>query len=121
MKIITGYRAEPHITAQQDRNVNMGIFGSGTYIVDMGSKMAATVVSANEITIANGLLVAEGCTAEIERHIGVSGDRQRLPGNAEDGPDRSKVHEGFRNRSRGHAARSDHRNAGGEQSCRSEL
>mgnify|MGYP002516605991 FL=1 len=67
MKIITGYRAEPHITAQQDRNVNMGIFGSGTYIVDMGSKMAATVVSANEITIANGLLVTEGCTAEIER------------------------------------------------------
>lgn len=67
MNIITGYRAEPHITAQQDRNVNMGILGSGTYIVDMGSKMAATVVSANEITIANGLLVAEGCTAEIER------------------------------------------------------
>ena len=67
MKIITGYKAEPHITAQQDRDVNMGIFGSGTYIVDMGSKMAATVVSANEITIANGLLVAEGCTAEIER------------------------------------------------------
>ena len=67
MKIITGYKAEPHITAQQDRNVNMGIFGSGTYIVDIGSKMAATVVSANEITIANGLLVAEGCTAEIER------------------------------------------------------
>lgn len=67
MKIITGYRAEPHITAQQDRNVNMGIFGSGTYIVDMGSKLAATVVSANEITIANGLLVAEGCTAEVER------------------------------------------------------
>ena len=71
MKIITGYRAEPHITAQQDRNVNMGIFGSGTYIVDMGSKLAATVVSANEITIADGLLVAEGCTAEIER--GTSG------------------------------------------------
>lgn len=67
MNIITGYRAEPHITAQQDRNVNMGIFGSGTYIVDMGSKLAATVVSANEIAIADGLLVAEGCTAEIER------------------------------------------------------
>ena len=67
MNIITGYRAEPHITAQQDRNVNMGIFGAGTYIVTIGSKMAATVVSANEITIADGLLVAEGCTAEIER------------------------------------------------------
>lgn len=67
MKIITGYRAEPHITAQQDRNVNMGIFGSGTYIVDMGSKMAATVVSANEISIADGLVVAQGCTAEVAR------------------------------------------------------
>ena len=67
MNIITGYKAEPHITAQQDRNVNMGIFGAGTYIVNIGSKMAATVVSANEITIADGLLVAEGCTAEIER------------------------------------------------------
>lgn len=67
MNIITGYRAEPHITAQQDRNVNMGIFGTGTHIVNIGSKMAATVVSANEITIADGLLVAEGCTAEIER------------------------------------------------------
>lgn len=67
MNIITGYRAEPHITAQQDRNVNMGIFGAGTYIVNIGSKMAATVVSANEITVADGLLVAEGCTAEIER------------------------------------------------------
>lgn len=67
MNIITGYKAEPHITAQQDRNVNMGIFGTGTYIVDIGSTMAATVVSANEITIADGLLVTEGCTAEIER------------------------------------------------------
>ena len=67
MKIITGYRDEPHITSQQDRNVNIGIFGSGTHIVNVGSKMAATIVSANEITIADGLLVAEGCTAEIER------------------------------------------------------
>ena len=67
MKIITGYRGEPHITSQQDRNVNIGIFGSGTHIVNVGSKMAATIVSANEIVIADGLLVAEGCTAEIER------------------------------------------------------
>ena len=67
MKIITGYKAEPHITSQQDRNVNMGIFGTGAYIANLGNKLAATVVSANEITIADGLLVAEGCTAEVER------------------------------------------------------
>ena len=57
MNIITGYKAEPHITAQQDRNVNMGIFGAGTHIVNIGSKMAATVVSANEITVADGALL----------------------------------------------------------------
>lgn len=67
MNIITGYRGEPHITSQQDRNVNIGIFGSGTHIVNVGSKMAATIVSANEIVIADGLMVAEGCTATIER------------------------------------------------------
>ena len=67
MKIITGYRGEPHITPQQDRNVNMGIFGTGAYIANLGNKLAATVVSANEITITDGLLVAEGCTAEVER------------------------------------------------------
>jgi hypothetical protein len=67
MNIITGYIGEPHITSQQDRNVNIGIFGSGTHIVNVGSKMAASIVSANEIVIADGLLVAEGCTAEIER------------------------------------------------------
>ena len=67
MNIITGYRAEPHITAQQDRDVNIGIFGAGAKIIKgVGSEMAATVVSANEVEIADGTLVAEGCTAEIQ-------------------------------------------------------
>ena len=67
MNIITGYRAEPHITAQQDRDVNIGIFGASAKILKgVGSEMAATVVSANEVEIADGALVAEGCTAEIQ-------------------------------------------------------
>ena len=66
MNIITGYRAEPHITAQQDRDVNIGIFGASAKILKgVGSEMAATVVSANEVEIADGTLVVEGCTAEI--------------------------------------------------------
>lgn len=68
MNIITGYRAEPHITAQQDRDINIGIFGASAHILkDVGSEMAATVVSANEVEIADGTFVAEGCTAEIQR------------------------------------------------------
>ena len=67
MNIITGYRAEPHITAQQDRDVNIGIFGASAKILKgVGSEMAATVISANEVEIADGALVAEGCTAEIQ-------------------------------------------------------
>ena len=67
MNIITGYRGEPHITAQQDRDVNIGIFGASAKILKgVGSEMAATVISANEVEIADGALVAEGCTAEIQ-------------------------------------------------------
>lgn len=67
MNIITGYRGEAHVTAQQDRDTNMSIFGTGTHIMPVGSQMAATIISANEVDIADGLVIAEGCTAEIPR------------------------------------------------------
>ena len=67
MNIITGYMGEPHVTAQQDRDINSAIFTTGTYILNIGSKMAATIVSANEVTIADGLVIAQGCAAEIAR------------------------------------------------------
>lgn len=65
MDIIAGYRGEAHITSQQLRNKNIGIFGDDVCILAVGSEMAATVISANEVDIADGILVAEGCTAEI--------------------------------------------------------
>lgn len=65
MNIITGYRNDPHITSQQLRNTYISIFGSDAKILDVGSKMAVTVISANEIEIADGQLICEGCTAEI--------------------------------------------------------
>lgn len=68
MNIITGYRGEPHITSQQKRNINIGIFGSGAHIIKgVGAELSATVISANEVEIADGMLVAEGCTACIKR------------------------------------------------------
>jgi len=67
MNIITGYKGTPHVTAQQDRDINSAIFTNGVYILNIGSKMAATIVSANEITIADGLVIAQGCAAEVER------------------------------------------------------
>ena len=66
MNIITGYMGEPHITSQQKRNINIGIFDSGAHIIKgVGSELAATVISANEVEIADGMIMCEGCTSEI--------------------------------------------------------
>lgn len=68
MVIITGYRDDPHVSSQQERNTNIAVFGGGAKILKgVDSEMAATVISANEIQIADGMLVAEGCTACIDR------------------------------------------------------
>lgn len=67
MNIITGYGGQPHIYPHHGRETNIGIFGSGTHILDVGSKMAATVISANEVQIADGVVICEGCTAEVAR------------------------------------------------------
>lgn len=66
MKIITGYRGEPHITAQQDGALNAGIIGAGNYVLNVGSVLAATIESNNEVRIADGVLVMNGRAAIIE-------------------------------------------------------
>jgi len=65
MNIITGYRGEAHITADQIRDQNQGCFGDGSYILDVGSKLAATVISATSIQLADGIICHQGCTASI--------------------------------------------------------
>lgn len=68
MNIITGYRGEPHVTAQQVRNRNIGIFGFSSRVIDgVAAEMKATVVSANEVSISSGMVSCQGCTAEIPR------------------------------------------------------
>lgn len=68
MNIIDGYRGQPHISSQQLRDFHMGFYGITPRIVKgIGSELAATIVSANEITIADGMVVCQGCTAEIAR------------------------------------------------------
>lgn len=67
MIIITGYRGEPHVYPYHERETNIGIFGSGTHILDVNSKLAATVVSNNEVQVADGVVICEGCTAEVAR------------------------------------------------------
>lgn len=65
MDIVTGYIGEPHITAVQDRDTNRGIFGEESYILNVGDKLAAEVVSATEIRIRDGSLCHQGCIGNI--------------------------------------------------------
>lgn len=67
MNIITGYTGEPHITSAQDRDGNQGSYGEGSYILNVGDKLEASIVSANEIRIADGALSHQGCLGNIDR------------------------------------------------------
>lgn len=68
MNIVTGYRGEAHITSQQDQAKNQGIFGSGSYILDVGQKLHAEAVSANEVRIYDGVLSHQGVVAVVEKN-----------------------------------------------------
>lgn len=69
MNIVTGYRGTPHITAQQDRDINLGLIGNSltdAYVLDVGQKLEADIVSANEVRIRDGVVVLQGCAGVID-------------------------------------------------------
>ena len=43
MDIITGYTGSPHVTAEQDRDINIGIFGNESYVLQTGSQYRQTM------------------------------------------------------------------------------
>ena len=68
MEIITGYMGKPHVTSEQDRDVNIGVVGKGSYVLQTGMQLAAEVSSNNEIKIRDGVLMHQGCTASIKKN-----------------------------------------------------
>lgn len=60
LHLVTGYAGQAHVTAADDGSFNTAIFGNGQYVLDIGSKFAASVVSNNKITIADGDLLMQG-------------------------------------------------------------
>ena len=68
MEIITGYRGKPHVTPEQDRDVNIGVVGDGSYVLQTGMQLAAEVSSNNEVKIRDGVLMHQGCTASIKKN-----------------------------------------------------
>ena len=68
MEIITGYTGKAHVKAEQDRDINQGIIGPGSYVLKTGMQLAAEVSSNNEIKIRDGVLMHQGCAASIKKN-----------------------------------------------------
>lgn len=66
MRIVTGYTGEKHITANDDQGLLQGIFGAGNYILPVRSRFAATLISSNELQIADGEGVLQGVHFRVE-------------------------------------------------------
>lgn len=63
LHLVTGRAGTAHITAADHGSLNAAIFGEGGYVLNRGSKFAATVVSNNKIRVADGDIIMQG------RHI----------------------------------------------------
>ena len=61
MDIITGYTGTPHITAENDRDINIGIFGSKSYVLQTGTMLTAEISNNNEIKVRDGVIMHQGC------------------------------------------------------------
>lgn len=67
MKIVTGHTGTDHLTANDMQAFNQGIFGTGNYVLDIGSKFAATITDSTHISIADGEGVMQGVHFRIAR------------------------------------------------------
>jgi hypothetical protein len=72
--LVTGYAGAAHITAADQGSFNAAIFGAGQYVLDRGSKLAATVVTNNQIRIADGDLLMQGRHIRLDSYVDLTID-----------------------------------------------
>lgn len=63
--LITGYHGTPHITAENDRGINAGIFGTGRFVLPVGEQFRAENIGNNTIRMYDGKLIDNGAAAGI--------------------------------------------------------
>ncbi|MCM1258793.1 MAG: hypothetical protein NC307_13190 [Roseburia sp.] len=63
--LITGYAGKPHVTSSSDGAVNMGMYGKGKYILDIGEKFGYEIISNNLIKVKSGYAINQGRKIEI--------------------------------------------------------
>lgn len=63
--LITGYWGQPHVTAENDRGINAGIFGSDKYVLPVGKQFKAEYIGNNTVRMYDGKLIDNGAAAGI--------------------------------------------------------
>ena len=66
MELVTGRAGKAHVTSQQDRMKNQGIFGADSYILSTGKNLAPEVQSSNEIRIRDGAIMVQGALGAVK-------------------------------------------------------
>ncbi|MFR3301933.1 MAG: hypothetical protein ACLTPI_00040 [Bifidobacterium pullorum] len=59
-ELITGFAGRPHVGSDDVGAFQAGILGVGSYVLQTGQQLKATVASANKVTIGTGDLVMNG-------------------------------------------------------------
>ena len=66
MNLVTGFAGEAHVSAADVGALNAGIVGAGQYVLNYGNKLAATVVTNNQIRVQDGVLLMQGRQIRID-------------------------------------------------------
>lgn len=85
VELITGHAGSAHISAADDGWLNVGVVGSGKYVLDTGTQFACNVQSANLVTIGIGDALFEG------RHVRVSATENVALDNGAQGVNRNDI------------------------------
>lgn len=68
LHLVTGYAGAEHITSADAGSFNAAIVGSGSYVLNRGNAFAISVISNNQVRIADGDILLQG------RHIRLNAD-----------------------------------------------
>lgn len=85
VELITGHAGSAHISAADDGWLNVGVVGSGKYVLNTGTQFACNVQSANLVTIGIGDALFEG------RHVRVSATENVALDNGAQGVNRNDI------------------------------
>lgn len=60
LHLVTGYAGENHITAADQASLYAAVFGAGEYVLNTGNKLAAQVITNNQIRVSDGDIMMQG-------------------------------------------------------------